>query len=512
VIVRPAELLAPADVERVHEASLEILAEVGLLVRNERARALLARHGCPVDGATQVVRFPRGVVETYRQGIPPRFTFRGRDPRFDRTVPDDAPVVISGSSAPDLVDPATGETRRARSDDIARIAHLVQHLPGIDVFSISTLADDAAPGHHSVARLHPALRYCQKPIRLSGPPEDTERIWRFGVTLAGSEAAYRERPFITHHYCPVVSPLTMDFDSTEALMHWTAEGLPGHPTVVPNAGLTAPLTLLGTLVQGNAEFLAAAVLEQMVRPGKPTLYSALPTVADMRTGAYAPGAIETGILFVGVAQLARFYGVPCGGYIGLSNAKVNDAQSGFETGMSAVAGLLGGVHIFNMAGLLDALMSFDFAKAVVDDEIVAMLRRLRQGLPAGREEAALDVLRAVGPGGMFADHPHTLGRMRAAAFLPEIADRHPRQAWQERGALDAQARAMRRVRDILTRDAPGFFSPEVDARLRAEFPDLGPGLMVPPAGWTREAAPLSARERRRRRAEGAGVPPGEAGA
>jgi trimethylamine--corrinoid protein Co-methyltransferase len=154
----------------------------------------------------------------------------------------------------------------------------------------------------------------------------------------------------------------MDFDSTEMLLTFTGEGLPCYPTIVPNAGLTSPLTLLGTLAQGNAEFLAAAVLEQMVRPGKETIYSSLPTVADMRTGAYAPGAIETGILFMATAQMARYYNVPCGGYIGLTNAKLNDAQSGYETGMSVVAGLLGGVDMFNMAGLLDALMAFDFAK------------------------------------------------------------------------------------------------------------------------------------------------------
>ena len=122
----------------------------------------------------------------------------------------------------------------------------------------------------------------------------------------------------------------MDFDSTAGLIYYTERDLPCYPTIVPNAGLTSPLTLAGTLAQGNAEFLAAAVLEQMVRPGKATIYASLPTVGDMRTGAYAPGAIETGILFIAVAQMALFYNVPNGGYIGLTNAKVNDAQSGLR--------------------------------------------------------------------------------------------------------------------------------------------------------------------------------------
>jgi trimethylamine--corrinoid protein Co-methyltransferase len=275
----------------------------------------------------------------------------------------------------------------------------------------------------------------------------------------------------------------MDFDSTELLIYYTERGLPGYPTIVPNAGLTSPLTLLGTLAQGNAEFLAAAVLEQMVRPGKATIYAGLPTVADMRTGAYAPGGIETGILFVGLAQMARFYGVPCGGYIGLTNAKVNDAQAGLETGMSTVAGVLAGLDMFNVTGLLDALMSFDFAKVVIDDEMALMLKRVVRGFQFSEENLALDVLREVGPAGMFADTFHTLERMRDTGLLPEIADRNPRQVWLEEGALDAQARAMRQVREILTQDSPGLFSPDVDARLRAEFKDLAFGELSPPPGW-----------------------------
>ncbi|MGH2627696.1 MAG: trimethylamine methyltransferase family protein, partial [Anaerolineales bacterium] len=184
----------------------------------------------------------------------------------------------------------------------------------------------------------------------------------------------------------------------------------------------------------------------------------------------------------------------------------NDAQSGYETGMSTVAGVLGDVHMLNMAGLLDALMSFDFAKAVIDDEIAQMLKQVRRGLEFSQANFALDVIAAVGPGGMFADHEHTLERMKTTALLPEIADRDPRQAWEEKGALDSQARAMRRAREILTRDAPGFFSPELDAAIRRRFPGIVGGEYAPPPGWTAEA-PARSRpdraERHRRRAEAA---------
>ncbi|KKK72281.1 hypothetical protein LCGC14_2905440 [marine sediment metagenome] len=79
-------------------------------------------------------------------------------------------------------------------------------------------------------------------------------------------------------------------------------------------------------------------------------------------------------------QLAHFYNVPSGGYIGLTNAHSNDAQSGYETGMNTTAALLAGSDMFNMGGLLSSLMVFDFSKAVIDNEIALMLKRIMKGL------------------------------------------------------------------------------------------------------------------------------------
>jgi trimethylamine--corrinoid protein Co-methyltransferase len=484
MIATLAGLLTSDQIERVHDASLEILEAVGLQVHNDRARAVFARHGCQVDAGTQIARFPRSVVEQYRQAFPPRFTFRGRDPAFDRTVPDDGPLVVTASSAPNIIDPVTGEERRARSDDIARIAHLVNELPGYDVFSISTLADDAPPKLASLARFYPALKNCLKPVRSNTPSVDElETVLRLGALIAGGEDAYRDHPFITFHFCPVVSPLTMDVNSTEMTMHAVESGWAVYGSIVPNAGVSAPLTLVGTLALCNAEFLALAVLMQMLNPGAPLIYASLPTVADMRTGAYAAGAIETGILIMGCAQMARYYGVPNGGYIGLTNAKINDAQSGFETGMSTLAAVLAGADMLNMGGLLDALLAFDFAKAVIDNEIALMLKRVKRGLGFSEENLALDLIAEVGPGGTYIDKIHTLKHMRTTALLPQIADRDSRDQWLDKGALDSQAHAMARVREILRRDNPAVFAPEVDARIRSEFADLVPGDATMPEGW-----------------------------
>jgi trimethylamine--corrinoid protein Co-methyltransferase len=482
-LINFATLLTQEQVERTHTASLEILEKVGLLVRNESARTVFERHGCRVDPVTQIVKFPPAVVEEFRCMLPSTFTFFGRDPQYDRILPQDGPVIVTGSSAPDVIDPVTGRARRARSDDIARIAHLINELPAYDVFSISTLADDASPGQFTLARLYPALKYCLKSVRSTTKDmQDIQTVLSLIYTIAGSEAAYREHPFVTHHYCPVVSPLTMDQLSTEAIIFFCEQGLPVYPSIVPNAGLTSPMSMAGTLAQGNAEFLAISVLMQMVCAGTPTIYATLPTVADMRTGAYASGGIECGMLHMAFAQMARYYNVPCGGYIGLSNSKVNDAQSGYETGMSTVEGVLGGADMLNMGGLLDALKAFDFAKAVIDDEIALMLKRLKHGIVFDEEELALEVIAQVKPGGSFMMSPHTKKRMKSEALLTRLADREAREGWEKHGSLDTHARAMQRVREILAHESLALFSEEVERRIRAQFRDLVPGKLELPQG------------------------------
>jgi len=473
-----AELLTQEQVERIHEASLEILEEVGLKVRYEPAREIFAKHGCSVDG--ERVKFPRAVVESYRKLAPPSFTFRGRDPKFDKTIPQDSPVIVTASSAPDIIDPVTGKERRAESGDIARIAHLINELPGYDMFSISTLADDAPKDQFTISRLYPALKYCLKPIRATTTDhKDTLAMMEMAYIVAGGKEAYMEHPFLTHHYCPTVSPLSMDNLSTENVMYFAGEGLPVYPTIVPNAGLTSPMSMAGTLVQGNAEYLATVALMQMVKEGTPTIYATLATVADMRSGAYTSGAIECGMLHMAFAQIARYYNVPCGGYIGLTNAKVNDAQAGYETGMSGMGGVVGGMDMFNIGGLIDALKTFDFAKAVIDDEVAQMMKRVKRGISFTEEDLAVDLIKQIGPGGSYIVAKHTISRMKTEAVMTKIADRDARVAWEKKGSMDIQARAMKKLKEIMASNTAPLISPEIDAQLRAAFPGLVAGELLP---------------------------------
>ena len=214
---------------------------------------------------------------------------------------------------------------------------------------------------------------------------------------------------------------------------------------------------------------------QMVKEGTPTIYATLATVADMRTGAYTSGGIECGMLHMAFAQIAHFYNVPCGGYIGLTNSKVNDAQAGYETGMSAMGGMDSGMDMFNIGGLIDALKTFDFAKAVIDDEVAQMMKRVKRGVTFSDEDLAVNLIKEIGPGGSFIVAKHTISRMKTEAVMTKLADRDARTAWVKKGAMDIQARAMKKVKEIMTSNTTSLLSPELDEKLRAEFPGMVSG-------------------------------------
>lgn len=493
------EYLSREDIDYVHQASLEVLSETGLQVRNEKARNRFAEHGATVDHETEMVYIPTDVVEKYRKMAPPTITLRGRDPACDVTFPRELPVIATASSAPDIVDPVTGITRRATSDDIARIAHMVNALPGFDMFSISTLADDAPKDQFSLTRFYAALKNCVKPVRTSVYDiREAKQVIRLGELIAGSKEAFWERPFINFGYCAAVSPLTLDYDSTETMMYFAENGITAYGTIAPMGGLSTPLSLAGMLVVMNAEWLAVCTLAQMSKEGTAQIYNFLPVFADMRDGAYAPGAIEIGMMNSAVCQMARFYGVPAGGYLGLTNSKVADAQSGFEKGMSPLMGALSGANFIVMGGLQDALMSFDFGQAAIDNEIALMVKKVRGGFGFSKESASLQEIKDTGPAGMFADNPATFDRMMTANFMPTLADRNLREKWELEGSSTIHQRALNQALEILSTPNPAALSPEIDAQIHAEFPGLVKGDSTVPEGWLRdEIGPATlTRERR----------------
>jgi trimethylamine--corrinoid protein Co-methyltransferase len=184
-----------------------------------------------------------------------------------------------------------------------------------------------------------------------------------------------------------------------------------------------------------------------------------------------------------LAQMGRYYRYPTGGYLGLTNSKLSDAQAGYEKAMSPTLAAAAGIDFIVVGGLLDALMTFDFGQLVIDHEISLMMKRFRQHLAFGDLDGIIEEIGAAGPAGMYVGNVETRNLMKSCALLPGVANRERREEWRNRGSIDAHAHALATAKRLLCNPNAALIDPETDARVKACFAGLVPGDAEVPEHW-----------------------------
>lgn len=468
--------LTEAGLEAVHRTTLRILDEVGVDVHFEPALRRLARAGARVDGSR--VRFaPEQVAEAVDRA-PSRFVLSGRDPsgKHDLRLGEGRTYTGTGGTALKVIDLETGKVRAANLKDTAMAPRLADSLPNVHCFHIPVYPMEMQKEDADVNRFFHAVKNISKHV-MGGvyTAEGVRRVIRMAEIIAGGPDALRERPFISFITC-VTSPLKFDSTYTELMLEVIEAGLPLAVPAAPVAGSTSPGTLAGTLAQLNAEVLAGVTITQLLRPGHPVLYSAVPTSSDMRTMAFCFGSVEMGLMNAAAAQMARFYELPIYATAGVSESKLPDAQAGFEKAATIVLTALAEAdYIHDAVGLLDSGLTLAYEQYVIDDEICGMAHRARAGVEVTGETLAFDIIARVGPGGHFLADPHTLEHMRAEFFFPTLADRARREKWEQTGALDGRERAREKARTLLAEHEPLPLPDGTEEAIRKEIP----GIMDP---------------------------------
>jgi trimethylamine--corrinoid protein Co-methyltransferase len=242
-----------------------------------------------------------------------------------------------------------------------------------------------------------------------------------------------------------LSPLAFSHESIQALMEHARGQQPLQVSGYPNAGVSGPASIAGTLAVGNAEVLTGLALAQLISPGMPMVYGGTGSAADMRTAAATNGNPEASIFITCAAQLARYYGLPSRSGGCLTDSHLPDAQAGLESMMTMLTAVQSGINfILHAGGMLSSYLTVSYEKMMIDDEICGMVRRFDAGFGLDEDDLAFDVIASVGPGGSFLMEPHTAQRCRTEFYLPRLANRQIVSRWQGQGrpsmADTAQAR------------------------------------------------------------------------
>ena len=459
------EVLSQAEVEQIHAASMQVLGEVGIRVDYAPARAMFREAGATVDETTHAVRIPEALVRWAMEQAPRSFTLYGRDGTFAMPVGGDQ-VQFAGLGTPThVLDPETGVRRPAVFADVVRHIQLVDACQYIHNTQMDVWPSDIRMTTIHAESIWAWAHWSRKPFGMGcyGYLPTLDMMRMMALAVGGKEELRRRPRFFA--ICSVVSPLQMAQMQAEGLLICADYGQPLAMSPEAVAGATAPVTLAGLLAQENAAILAHVTLAQIFRPGTPVLYGTVSTIANMRLGTVALGAVETGLITAASAQLARYYGLPCRSVGAATEAKREDLQAGSERMASLLQAVLAGVHFITCAGTLDSTMLESDALLLLDDELCAEASRIARGIEVNEQTLALDLIRQVGFGGNYFAEPHTASWFRREHYQPRLAVREPYETWEKEGSRSSLERARQRVAEILAHVQPQPLDPALEREL-----------------------------------------------
>ncbi len=458
-------ILTPDEVRRLHTATLDVIASVGVRFPSARALDILEAHGAAVDRATQIARIPGHVVEEALAKAPPAYSLAALDPALDLPLDGRHSHLGTDGCGVEVLDAFTGERRRSTLQDVSDAARVADALDAIAFHWTPVSAQDCPPESRSLHELLAIWEVSRKHVQTESivtVPEARAAV-EMAAALAGGRAELRRRPVLSIMQC-TLSPLAHDGGSLEAGLVAAEAGLPVGYMTMASCASTGPATLAGNLVVGNAEVISALALMQMAHPGCPVYYAAAQTAMDLRTGAYTGGGPEDYLFGAATNRLADFYNVPLSMGAFATGAKEPGWQSAVDNAFSAFMAVSTGADMLLGAGLLYGSRILSYEMLVMDAEIWSLVRAMHRGIVVDDETLALDAIRAVGPGGNFLAHKHTKKHMRAL-WLPTLMDRRPYGVWEEKRD-GAREWAREKAQALLRAHHPAPLDPRLAAELR----------------------------------------------
>jgi trimethylamine--corrinoid protein Co-methyltransferase len=461
------EVLSSEEVQRIHAASMEVLGTVGIRVDYPFARELFRSAGAQVDEETQCVRIPETLVRWAVDQAPKQFKLYGSDGKLEMQIGGEAVQFAALGTPTAILDLESGAHRPSTLADLVNHIKLIDGCEYIHCSQMDVWSNDIPMSIIHSEAIAAWARNSRKSFGMGCygymPTLD---MMRMTAIVAGGKQELRRKPRF-FGICSIVSPLQMTQIQVEGMLICAEYGQP--VTLAPEgiAGMTAPVTLAGLLAQENANILAHITLAQIFRPGAPVLYGTVSTIANMRDGTVALGAVETGLISAASAQLARSYGLPIRSVGGATESKTEDLQAGVERLATLLPAVLSGVNYITCAGTLDSTMLESDALLVMDDELAGMALRMRRGIEVSEASLALDVIRQVGSSGSYIAEEHTLRNYRKEHYIPRLLVRQPYQTWAGEGSRLAIDHARARAREILAAHKPCVLDPAVEAELEA---------------------------------------------
>jgi trimethylamine--corrinoid protein Co-methyltransferase len=452
--VKPLELLSRDDLEAIHKYSLNILEEIGVKIYSDKALEILEKSAAYVDRDKQVAKFPSYLVEEALRKCPKSVKLCARNPKLDVILDGRHIYGTTDGAGTSTIDLETGERRLPTKEDVAKTAIVADSLDYINSYYTCVTPMEVPKSIHILHEYDAAVNNTEKHF-ISGAtdqPEAASHLIKMAAAVVGDAEELRKRPIISSVAC-MASPLIVPLEAIEPSLEFGKYGLPVEVMTMPIAGANGPITVAGSVLIGNAQFLAGNTIIQMANPGAPIMYSSYPLSMDMKTGAFSVAFPEATLITVGHIQMAKYYGLPAYGGGTISSAKVPDEHAAYEKATNALFCTLAGSDVCGTIGLIENYSVLSYEQMLIDYEMYTMILKMLEGISVDDSTLALDVIRKVGQEGHFLAEKHTLLHSREV-WVPMLTDARPYPTWKEAGAKSVVEKAREKVKEILKTHRP----------------------------------------------------------
>jgi trimethylamine---corrinoid protein Co-methyltransferase len=463
------QLINQEQILEIHKNALEILESTGVRFEYHEALEILETAGCQVDYQTMVAKIPGNVVEDAVRSAPETFSLFDREGSFYCEFGDGQPRFNPGSSSVLVLDRDGKTSRSSTAMDLIAITKVAQAMPQIDFVSSSVVAEEAPLNLGSQLIYLTEIKHSKKPI-IGGAVDEAgpKRTFELLKAVRGSEAEARKKPYTIFDICSV-SPLSYSHIGASNIIDCARLDIPIELICASIAGVTAPVSLAGALLQHTVEILAGVVLSQVVKPGTPVVYGGAPCTFNMKTTYTPMNSIEGDMIRCGYGVMGKYYGLPTHTYAALSDAKLIDYQAGFESGRSALLAVQAGFDNMSGAGGLNVIAEMSPEKLVMDAEVIGLIKHYNKGINMTGDSLAKDVIERVGAAGSFLSERHTLNHFRKEyCYDGDVLNFMDRAAWMKQGAPDIMTKAKDKV-DRILRDNSNYIDPERESALDQAF-------------------------------------------
>jgi trimethylamine---corrinoid protein Co-methyltransferase len=427
-------ILEDAQLDQLQSATLEILEQVGIHCPSEKALHIYAEHGAIVDFSRQVVRLPHQIVVEAMSHAPRFYTMGARQPSFDLKLDGKALYCATDGCGVETIDFITRQRRPSNKEDVAIMARVSDYLSALSFYWPIVSAQDfpeTAPLHELDASFNNTVKHIQSETIMG--EWTAHYAIEMADVVAGNEQVRRQRPPLSLLVCSI-APLAQDRDGLESALLFAGAGLPVGFMSMVNIASTAPATIAGTLVTGDAEIVSALVLMQMACPGAPVFHSLLPGSMHPHTGAYLSSTLEGSQLYPIGVEMAHRWGVPTLAGIFGTDAQIPGWQSAAEAESSLLLCALAGAETGSGLGLVESCTLLYPESILLDADVYHRVRIESSRLDTSPEAMALDVIKEVGPRGHFLAHRHTRTNLRRRQYSDLTSQ--PRQGGGYRDPLE----------------------------------------------------------------------------